>query len=114
MRNEQASTFSDKTELENLFLDCIDENRKDVLRHFTNSHTGSSMIPNSSGSRSSIGGRLRASAPGAGGASEHFKNISTKILIDQVCTSKQSRTLIFQEMFAPEQPSDTDLAKRQM
>ena len=35
MRNEQASTFSDKIEIENLFLDCIDENRKEVLRHFT-------------------------------------------------------------------------------
>lgn len=39
MRNVQASTFSDKTELEDLFLDCIDENRKDVLRHFTNNHS---------------------------------------------------------------------------
>ena len=38
MRNQQASTFSDKSELENLFLDCIDENRKDVLRNFTNGH----------------------------------------------------------------------------
>ena len=35
MRNVQASTFSDKIEIENLFLDCIDENRKEVLRHFT-------------------------------------------------------------------------------
>ena len=38
LRNVQASAFSDKSELENLFLDCVDENRKDVLRHFTNSH----------------------------------------------------------------------------
>lgn len=101
MRNEQASTFSDKTELENLFLDCIDENRKDVLRHFTNGHSQGAV-------RGS--GRLR----GAAGSSEQFKNISTKILIDQVCTSKQSRTLIFQEMFGPEQPSETDLAKQRM
>ena len=101
MRNEQASTFSDKTELENLFLDCIDENRKDVLRHFTNGHSQRAV-------RGS--GRLR----GAAGSSEQFKNISTKILIDQVCTSKQSRTLIFQEMFGPEQPSETDLAKQRM
>ena len=39
MRNEQASTFSDKIEIENLFLDCIDENRKEVLRHFTQRHS---------------------------------------------------------------------------
>jgi len=38
MRNVQASSYSDKSELENLFLDCIDENRKDVLRNFTNGH----------------------------------------------------------------------------
>ena len=75
MRNVQASTFSDKTELEDLFLDCIDENRKDVLRHFTNNHsTGGYSKP------------MRSRGPA--GASEQFKNISTKILIDQVCTSK--------------------------
>ena len=28
-----------------------------------------------------------------------LSNISSKILIDQVCTSKQSRTLIFQALF---------------
>ena len=31
-RNKQASNFSDKSELENLFLDCVDENKKDVIR----------------------------------------------------------------------------------
>lgn len=76
MRNVQASTFSDKSELENLFLDCIDENRKDVLRHFTNNHSQGGAAPAKSG-KSSAGLRR-----GPLGASEQFKSISTKILID--------------------------------
>lgn len=75
MRNVQASTFSDKIEIENLFLDCIDENRKEVLRHFTQRH---SEDPRAAYNKKR----------GAAGANDQFKNISTKILVDQVCTSK--------------------------
>lgn len=71
MRNEQASTFSDKIEIENLFLDCIDENRKEVLRHFTQRHGGEDQT---------AGGTQRKRGPA--GAGDQFKNISTKILID--------------------------------
>ena len=39
LRNAQAGAFSDKSEIENLFLDCVDENRKEVLKLFTNSHS---------------------------------------------------------------------------
>lgn len=38
LRNKQAGALCDKSELENLFLDAIDENRKEVLKHLTNSH----------------------------------------------------------------------------
>ena len=38
LRNKQAGAFSDKSEIENLFLDCVDENRKEVLKLFTNSY----------------------------------------------------------------------------
>ena len=38
LRNKQAGAFSDKSEVENLFLDCVDENRKEVLKLFTNSY----------------------------------------------------------------------------
>ena len=75
LRNAQAGAFSDKSEIENLFLDCVDENRKEVLKLFTNSYANSAT--------------QKASAM------QTYGNISTKILIDQVCTSKQSRTLIF-------------------
>lgn len=98
MRNQQASTFSDKSELENLFLDCVDENRKDVLRNFTNSHAVQ-------------GGAARLLKMRSSGGDQQYKNISTKILVDQVCTSKQSRTLIFQEIFGPSEPTDNDLAQ---
>ena len=76
LRNAQAGAFSDKSEIENLFLDCVDENRKEVLKLFTNSYANSATQGRSS-------------------AMQTYGNISTKILIDQVCTSKQSRTLIF-------------------
>ena len=99
MRNVQASTFSDKSELENLFLDCIDENRKDVLKHFTNSHSQNQGA--------------ESKRRGASGASTQFKNISTKILIDQVCTNKQSRTLIFQEIFGSD-PNPSDFNSQSM
>jgi len=78
MRNVQASTFSDKSELENLFLDCIDENRKDVLRHFTNNHSQAGAAPPKPGKSGTASGLRR----GPLGASEQFKSISTKILID--------------------------------
>lgn len=103
MRNEQAATFSDKIEIENLFLDCIDENRKEVLRHFTQRHSEDLSA--------------LAAAPkrrGPSGANDQFKNISSKILIDQVCTSKQSRTLIFQEIFGMPEESQEDLARQRM
>lgn len=75
----QASTFSDKSELENLFLDCIDENRKDVLRHFTNNHSQAGAAHAKPGKSGTASGGLRR---GPLGASEQFKSISTKILID--------------------------------
>lgn len=43
LRNQQAGALCDKSELENLFLDAIDENRKEVLKHLTNSHTNKSF-----------------------------------------------------------------------
>ena len=82
MRNAQAGAFSDKSEIENLFLDCVEENRKEVLKLFTNSYASKSQ--------------------GKSKTMNTYGNISTKILIDQVCTSKQSRTLIFEELFGQE------------
>ena len=32
LKNEQACDFSEQAELENLFLDCVDESKKEVLR----------------------------------------------------------------------------------
>lgn len=72
LRNVQASAFSDKSELENLFLDCVDENRKDVLRHFTNSHVSMSQI------KGQTTKTMRASRD----TKQNFGNISSKILID--------------------------------
>lgn len=73
MRNVQASKFSDKSELENLFLDCIDENRKDVLRNFTNGHAvqgGAAKLL-----------KMRSSK-GSTAVDQQYSSISTKILID--------------------------------
>ena len=38
VRNKQAREFTDKSELENLFLDCVDESKKDVIKSILEKH----------------------------------------------------------------------------
>lgn len=74
LRNKQASNFTDKSELENLFLDCVDENKKDVIRQIVEKQTNPdvNLLP---------------------------KNTGTRVLIEQVCTSKETLILLFEELF---------------
>lgn len=73
-RNKQAHNFTDKSELENLFLDCVDENKKDVIRTIIEKQANRDpeLMP---------------------------KDTGTRVLIEQVCTNKETLILIFEELF---------------
>ena len=80
-RNKQAQNFTDKSELENLFLDCVDENKKDVIRTIIEKQANldSELLP---------------------------KDTGTRVLIEQVCTNKETLILVFEELFGKDQNLD--------
>jgi hypothetical protein len=83
-RNKQASKFTDKSELENLLLDCVDENKKDVIRQMIEKQANPdlNLLP---------------------------KNTGTRVLIEQVCTNKETLILLFEELFGRDQPREVPM-----
>ena len=67
-----------------MFLDCVDENKKDVIRSIFEKQVNhdSSLQP---------------------------KNTGTRVLIEQVCTNKETLILLFEELFGREQPRELPL-----
>ena len=75
IKNSMALDHSDKTEIENLFLDCVDECKKEVLRKKTIA------------SRSQLHAGITQS------------NESGQALIEQIVLNKESLLGVFEEMF---------------
>ena len=78
IRNKQAEQHTEKSEYENLFLDCVDECKKEVLRQ---------QIDVQSNQLNQL----------------KKQGISGSMLLEQVCTNKEDLIVLFEELFGTEQ-----------
>jgi len=88
LRNVQAFEFSEKSELENLFLDCVEECKKDTAKRAQNQQMYGADNWNAQ--------LLHSQQPTVDNMS-----LATRVLLEQVCTNKESLVMVFQELFGP-------------
>lgn len=73
LKNAHAVDFSEKTEVENLFLDCVDECKKEVLRKKTLLHSSNHA--------------------------EEVNSPTSQAFLEDIVLNKDSLIVAFEEMF---------------